>query len=144
MFNKRESMEITEAGLEDVLKDFRTTVHAWSDRELTRPRSVLAIEHHRTWRSAAAWALGCALAVTSLSAGIYEHHAHDRLARIQTAQRLAAERAVQQRQSAPEPAAAESREQDEKLMAAVDQDVSQGVPSALEPLAQLMDEGANQ
>ncbi len=41
-------------------------------------------------------------------------------------------------------ASAQGQGTDEKLMAAVDQDVSQQVPSAMEPLAQLMEEGASQ
>lgn len=147
MFNKRESVEIAEAGLEDALKNFRSSVHAWSETEFTRPRAVLLAEHrqarHMTWRTATAWALGCALAAGSLSAGIYEHHHHDQLARM-AAQRAAAESALQQRQPAAAQAPADTPAQDEKLMAAVDQDVSQEVPSAMEPLAQLMNEGAYQ
>lgn len=142
MFDKQESVEIAEAGLEDALKNFRSSVHAWSETEFTRPRIVLLAEHRHTWRRASAWALGCVLAAGTLSAGIYEHHHHDQLARM-AAQRVAAERALQQRQSAAAQASANSA-QDEKLMAAVDQDVSQDVPSAMEPLAQLMNEGASQ
>lgn len=159
MFNKRESIEAAEAGLEDALKNFRSSVHAWSDAEFTRPRSVLLAEHRRTWRRAAAWALGCALAASTLSAGIYEHHLHDQSARLA---RIAAEHAAQNKQFAAQQNAAQDGDfeqeaagtaaqapaqpqgADEKLMAAVDQDVSQPVPSALEPLAQLMDEAANQ
>lgn len=162
MFNKRESIEIAEAELQDALLKFRSSVHAWSEAEFVRPRTVLSAEHRRTWRSAAAWALGCALAAGSLSAGIYEHHAHDQLARL-AAQRMAAERtaresqllarqdAAQDQGTAQDAAAeaaiqspAEAQGADEKLMAVVDRDVSQPVPSAMEPLAQLMEEGANQ
>ena len=160
MFNKRKSIEVAEAELEETLRNFRSSVHAWGEAEFVRPRTVLHAEHHRAWRSAVAWALGCALAAGTLSAGIYEHHSHDQLARLAqrvAAQRIAARQAEQKQWAARQDASqnqdtAEVATQaptkaagaDEKLMAAVDQDVSQQVPSAMEPLAQLMDEGANQ
>lgn len=158
MFEKRESIEAAEAGLEEALKNFRSSVHAWSEAEFTRPRTVLLAEHRRTWRRAAAWALGCALAASTLSAGFYEQHVHNEQAL------LAAQRAAQQRRwaeeqansneqdfaqqtaanQAPNQAQGQAQGADEKLMAAVDQDVSQPVASAMEPLAQLMDEDASQ
>lgn len=159
MFNKRGSIEAAEAGLEEALKNFRSSVQAWSAAEFTRPRTVLLAEHRRTWRRAGAWALGCALAASTLSAGIYEHYAHDQYARLA---RIAAQGSAQHKQLAARQnaaqdgdfeqetadtaaqAPAQAQGADEKLMAAVDQDVSQPVPSAMEPLAQLMDEGANQ
>lgn len=171
MFNQREPKEMAEAGLadaamEDALRNFRSSIHAWSEAEFVRARTVLHSEHRRTWRRAAAWAVGCALAVGTLSAGIYEHHSHDRLARIITqrivAQRTAAQRTLQQNQlladqgAAPNQSAAQSpaedalqapaqgQSADARLMAAVDRDVSQPVPSAMEPLAQLMEESASQ
>jgi hypothetical protein len=165
MVNKRESIEVAEAGLEDTLRNFRSSVHAWSEAEFVRPRTVLVADHRRTWRSATAWALGCVLAAGTLSAGIYEHHAHDQLARLTQrilAHRVAAQRTealqAEQKQLAARQDAAQNQDTaeiatqaptpaagaDEKLMAAVDQDVSQQVPSAMEPLAQLMDEGPNQ
>jgi hypothetical protein len=156
MFNKRESIEITEAGLEDALRNFRSSVHAWSEAEFVRPRTMLVAEHRRTWRRAAAWALGCALAAGTLSAGVYEHHFHNppnRLAAQAGArqQHLPIKRDAAQEQGLAEDAtgaAAQTPSQpqgaDEKLMAAVDQDVSQPVASAMEPLARLMDEGESQ
>jgi hypothetical protein len=154
MFNKQEPIEIAEDGLKEALRNFRSSVHAWSEAEFVRPRTVLLAEQHRTWRRAAVWALGCVLAAGTLSAGIYEHHSHDQFARLAqriTAQRMAAQQAARQNQLAAKQDAAQNQAEgaaqapgaDEKLMAAVDQDVSQQVPSAMEPLAQLMDEGAN-
>ncbi len=137
IFKRTESVEVVEAGLEDVLRNFRSSVHAWSQAEFTRPRAIVLAQHHRIWRSATAWALGCVLASGSMSIGLYQHQHREQLARI------AAQRAAQERQMAAAQAAAQ-RIEDGKLMAAVDKDVSQEVPSAMEPLAQLMDEGANQ
>ena len=105
MFMKREPIEIAEAGMEDALRNFRSSIHAWSEAEFVRPRAVLHPEHRRAWRRATAWALGCVLAAGTLSAGLYDHHSHDRLARTvaqqMIAQRMAAQRAAGQRASLP-------------------------------------------
>lgn len=123
-----------DAELAQALGDFRSWVRSWSDAKFARPRAIALVEHRRAWRRAAAWALGGVLAAGSLSAGMYEYQHHNRLARV------AAERQATERQVQRELAARQSAEQDEKLMAAVDQDVSQEVPSAMEPLAQLMND----
>jgi hypothetical protein len=80
---------------------------------------------------AAGWALGCVLAAGSLTGGLYERHHQQELAKI-----AAAETARQQKLAAEQRA---SKEQDD-LLAKVDSDVSRQVPSAMEPLAQLMAE----
>jgi hypothetical protein len=145
----RQSIEAAEAGMADVLKSFRQSVHAWSDAAFARPRTVSIAVHHWSWRRATGWALGCVLAVGSLSAGIFVHHRQqirgqeireqaERLAAAQQRQLAAGKPAVQAQPAATTP------DDDAKLMAAVDKDVSQEVPSAMEPLARLMDEGANQ
>lgn len=138
IFKKRIAGEQLEAGVEEALRNFRSSVHAWSEAEFVRPRTVAVPAHRHAWRRAAVWALGCVLAAGSVSAGFYQHRHQEHLAL------LAAERAAQQRQMAAEQAAALARQEDEKLMAAVDKDVSQQVPSAMEPLAQLMEESGNQ
>jgi hypothetical protein len=78
---------------------------------------------------AAGWALGCVLVAGSVSGGIYEHHHRQQLARI-----AAARAAEQQRQVD----LARANQEEEDLLAKVDSDVSREVPSAMEPLAQLM------
>jgi hypothetical protein len=119
-----------EAKIEQALKDFRSSVHAWSEAEYSRPRAVKLV-HLRSWRVAAGWALGCVLAAGSLTGGLYERHHQQELAKI-----AAAETARQQKLAAEQRA---SKEQDD-LLAKVDSDVSRQVPSAMEPLAQLMAE----
>jgi len=115
-----------EAKIEQALKDFRSSVHAWSEAEYSRPRAVKLV-HLRSWRVAAGWALGCVLAAGSLTGGLYERHHQQELAKIAARQqKLAAEQRA-------------SKEQDD-LLAKVDSDVSRQVPSAMEPLAQLMAE----
>jgi hypothetical protein len=119
-----------EPELEKALADFCLAVHAWSDAASHRPRTLAATVRRRSWRLAAGWALGCALMAGSLSGGFYEHHHRQELARI------AAVRAAEQQKLAAEQRA---REEEEEL-AKVDSEVSREVPSAMEPLVQLMDE----
>ena len=116
--------------LGQALEDFRLSVHAWSEAAYSRPRTVAQVVRRRSWRLAAGWALGCALIAGSLSGGFYEHHHRQELARV------AAVRAAEQQKLAAEQRA---REEEEEL-AKVDSDVSREVPSAMEPLVQLMDE----
>jgi hypothetical protein len=132
--------------LEVALKDFRLSVHAWSEAAMNRPRKPIHSAVHVTWRLAVSWALGCLLAAGSVGGGLYERHHRQELAR-----QAAAEQS-RQRQMAAEAAAvtaheqngaASTREQDEQLLAEVDSDVSREVPSAMEPLAQLMEETGN-
>lgn len=119
-----------DAVFEEVLKNFRQSMHAWSDAAYSRPRTEIHAARS-SWRLATAWALGCVLAMGSLSAGVYEHH------RGQVAVRMkAAQQARQQQLAAQERA----RIADENLLAEVDSDVARTVPAAMEPLAQLMDE----
>jgi len=129
---------IGEAGdreLHQALANFRLSVHAWSEAAYGRPRMAAAAVRRKSWRPAVGWALGCVLAAGSVAGGLYDRHHRREMAQI------AAIQAARQRQLA---AARRAREQDANFMAKVDQDVSQEVPSAMEPLAQLMDGDTNQ
>jgi hypothetical protein len=117
--------------LDEAVSNFRLSVRAWSDAELSRPRAVALPVRRRIWRLAAGWALGCVLVAGSLSGGVYEHLHRQQLARI------AADRAAEQQRLAAQERA---RLEEEDLLAKVDSDVSREVPSAMEPLAQLMAE----
>jgi uncharacterized protein HemX len=121
--------------LEQALKNFRSSVHAWSEAELSHPRTVRVV-HVTSWRVAAGWALGCVLAAGSVGAGVYDHHRRQEVARIAAA----AEAARQQKQAEDQRASKEN----EDLLAKVDSDISRTVPSAMEPLAQLMAEDETQ
>jgi len=124
--------EAQDVELEQALKQCRDSVHAWSEAAYKRPRTLAHEVRHRSWRLAAGWALGCALAVGSVGGGLYERHYRQEMARMAAEQRAA----EQQRQVREQ----QAREQDEDLLAKVDSDVSREVPSAMEPLAQLMAE----
>jgi hypothetical protein len=120
--------------LEQALKHFKSSVHAWSEAEYSRPRAWTREVRHRSWRLALGWAMGCALVVGSVSGGLLERQHKLELAKI-AAQQQAAER---QKQLLKQQAV---KETDEALLAGVDSDISRGVPSAMEPLAQMMTYG---
>lgn len=120
----------TEARVEQALKDFRSSVLAWSEAEYNRPRSTANVVRLMSWRVAAGWALGCVLVAGSVTGGLYEHHHRQEMAKI------AAEAARQQKLKAEQLTLKEN----EDLLAKVDNDVARQVPRAMEPLAELMAE----
>lgn len=113
--------------LEQTLKDFRSSVHAWSESAYSQPHQSVRI-FTASWRVVAGWALGCVLAAGSLTGGLYERHHIKEQAKIAAAAEAAQQQKLQ----------AEQREESEDLLAKVDRDVSREVPSAMEPLAELM------
>jgi hypothetical protein len=126
---------VIDSELQQALRNFQQSVHAWSDAAYVHPRTVAPIAAHRSWRLATGWALGCALAVGSLAGVSYEQHHRQVLAHMKAAQEAKQrELAVQLR----------ARSADEDLLATVDSDVSRVVPAAMEPLAQLMDDDGEQ
>ncbi len=143
--------------LKQALKHFKASMDAWSyavstDATVSRPRTVEVTAQRRSWRLASGWALGCLLAAGSLTAAVHHRQAMARQTAQAAAQEAAQKRAAAERISAQAqnraPAAAAVKQEavvrDEDLLASVDQDVSQQVPAAMEPLAQLMDESGAQ
>jgi len=127
-----DASETGELALEQALKDFRMSVCAWSEAAYSRPRTAARVVRQRSWRLAAGWALGLALVAGGVSGAVFERHQRQEMARAAAQQRLAQER---QRL-----ALAEQAREEDHLLAEVDRDVSREVPSAMEPLAQLMAE----
>jgi hypothetical protein len=123
-----------EPALEAVLRDFRSSVQAWSEAVYTRPRPVIQSSRGRVWRKAAAWTLGCMLAAAAGGGGYLQRQHRQEMARI-----AAAREAAHQRQIAEQRA----REAEEEL-ARVDSAIERQVPNAMEPLAQLMTEDESQ
>jgi hypothetical protein len=120
--------------VEQALRNFRMSVHAWSDAAYSRPRTTAQIVRRRSWRLAVGWALAAVLMVGGVSGGIFERQQKIEQARIAAAARLAEQqKALRERQA---------KLDDEDLLAKVDSDVSREVPSAMEPLAQLMNDDA--
>jgi hypothetical protein len=132
---------VKDLALEEALKSFRLSVHAWSDAAYHRPRTMAQVVRHRSWRLAAGWALTGLLAVSGAGGGLYARHHQLDLARI-----AAAERAAEQQKLNSEQQGLireeQAKEQEENLLVTVDSDISRTVPSAMEPLAQLMDDEA--
>jgi hypothetical protein len=126
-----ESSEGLDFELEQALKNFKSSMHAWSEAAYSRPRSVAPTLRQRSWRLAAGWALGCVLVAGSVSGGLVERHHRAEAARVAAEQRAALQRQVEDQQ-------ARAKVSDEVLLAGVDSDVSRQVPSAMEPLAQMM------
>ena len=125
-----EEDEELEPELQQALGNFRHSVEAWSDAAYNRPRTAMKVHGRRIWRLAAGWALGCVLVAGAATELVHAGHVRQEQARI-----AAAAQAERQR------LAAEQRDRDEEeLLAKVDSDVSREVPSAMEPLAQLMAE----
>jgi len=129
-----QDLELPDLELKEALKDFRSSVHAWSDAAYNRPRSVVRPARRRSWGLAASWAMGCLLVAGSVSGGLFERQHRIEMARIAAAQR-AAEQEKQLRDEG-----ARAKVTDEDLLADVDSAVSRQVPSAMEPLAQMMTE----
>ena len=122
---------IEDPELDRALRDFRSSVHAWSETAYLRPRIVHEIAPRRAaWRRVAAWSLGAMLAVGAAGGGLLERQHRQEMARV-----AAAREAQYQRQLAEQRA-----RQAEQELAQVDNDVARQVPNAMEPLAQLMAE----
>jgi hypothetical protein len=129
--------------VEQALRNFKASVHAWSESVLSdaaqsngaRPRTAVKVPRHG-WRLAAGWALGCAVAAASVGGAVHELQHQQELARIAAAQ-AAAQKAAQLKLVNQQLSAAQT---DEDLLANVDSDISRAVPAAMEPLAQMMDQ----
>jgi hypothetical protein len=118
-----------EPELREAIGNFKSSVDAWSDNVMSRPRE-LTVPTRTNWGRITKWALGCAVFVGTVSGGVYENHRQQGIA---TAE--AARLAEQQRDLA-----AQRAKEEAELMARVDSDIAREVPSALEPLASLMNE----
>ncbi|MGB0064186.1 MAG: hypothetical protein WBP85_07050 [Terracidiphilus sp.] len=157
--NWREDLTGENPELEQALKHFKASMDAWSDAALSRPRMVANVAARPAvgWRLAASWAMGCLLAAGSLTIAVHQF-AHRQQAASHSAQKTAQKTAEQQGTAEPVSASAPAQNsatmavpvkqqagaEDEDLLASVDKDVSQQVPAALEPLAQLMDNDGTQ
>jgi hypothetical protein len=121
--------------LDLALREFRLSVHAWSEAANSRPRTAIAAGRRKqVWRLAAGWALSGVLVAGGVSAGVWEHHRQE----IRQEIRIASAHVAEHERLAANERNPQIRQEDEDLLAKVDSDVSRGVPSAMEPLAQMM------
>ena len=122
--------------LHEALTNFRLSVHAWSEAAYSRPRTaVVPVTPRQIWRLTLGWALGCVLVAGGASAGFWHHH--------QQEMRIAQARVAEQHRVAVQQKQLLAQQEDEDLLAKVDNDISREVPDAMEPLAQLMAEDEN-
>jgi hypothetical protein len=129
-------MDALDPAVKQALKDFKSSVHAWSEAKYGRERTVEQAVARRSWRLAAGWGFAVVLLVGTLSGGMYAFH--ERQIEAQAAAALEAEH---QRELAAQREIDEAKQVDDAL-ASVDSDVSREVPSAMEPLVQLTKESA--
>jgi cytochrome c-type biogenesis protein CcmH/NrfG len=132
-----EKNEMRDDELESALKNFRLSVHAWSEAEFSRPRTAKAPTPKTVWRTAAGWAMGCVLVLGVASGGVYEHERQVELRQQEQARqaRMAEQQAEEQKQ-----AAASAALDEDALLRHVDSDVAREVPAAMDPLAGLVDD----
>lgn len=152
--NRQEDLAGENPEIGEALKHFKAGMDAWSNAALSRPRMAEARVRRSNWRPAAGWAFGCLLIACSVTVAV--HHFVQRqmvgpaaqIVRQKPAvqQTAAAKISVQTQRSAPMRAVVKQEPGtiDEDLLASVDKDVSQQVPDAMEPLAQLMDDNGAQ
>ncbi len=142
-----EAMEATDPMLRQALGEFRASVNAWSEVELSRPRTVHAAEHGMG-RVALGWGVAGVLVAGGLSGAVAV--AHYRQQPVSTAAVQVVVHPHAQGAEPAQPKAAEPEEpratqthtagQDEPLLASVDSAVSRTVPSAMDPLVELENE----
>jgi hypothetical protein len=138
MAESRNAMDELEPELREALGNFKSSVTAWSEAQMSRPREVKA-PVRTNWGLVTKWALGCAVFAGTVSGAVYQNHRQVEIAKAQAAE---AARAAEQQRAQEQAQAAKEQSADE-LMAKVDNDISREVPSALEPLASLMTDENN-
>lgn len=125
--------EALEPELREALGNFKSSVTAWSEAMLSRPREVKA-PARTNWGFAVKWALGCVVFAGTVSGGLYQNHRQVEATKAVAA--AAAARATEQQREVAEQTAKEQSA--DELMANVDSDIARQVPSALQPMASLM------
>ena len=128
--------------VEQALKNFRASVHAWSETELTRSRAVKAPQSS-VWRLLAApaisWGAAAALALTAVGVPVAVHREHQvQILARQHADEQQRLRDAQEKAATQMAALQTAAMDDDKLLQHVDEDIRQSTPDAMEPLASLM------
>ncbi|HUX45053.1 MAG TPA: hypothetical protein VMV57_09915 [Terracidiphilus sp.] len=127
-------LEALDPVLQQSLAHFKASVHAWSADVESRPRTVMSTAP-RVRRLAVGWALALLLGLGGVSGVLLKRQHREQLA--QQAQQAQERQLEQQRELDAQRAVAQ-----QNLLAKVESDISREVPSAMEPLAQLMTDDA--
>jgi hypothetical protein len=132
--------EFEDTQVELALRNFRESVHGWSEQEYARPRVIKRSRWDAIFRLVAnpvmAGSLASALVITSVGVPVRIHHERQ----VAAEQNAARERQLE--------LAKEAREQqanamtDDELLSHVDSDIAQGAPDAMQPLASMMTDAA--
>jgi hypothetical protein len=131
-------VEALDPVLQQALGEFKASVRGWSDAAYSRPRATRQVVVRRR-KLAVGWSFAAVLLAGALSGGMYEQrHLQERAAQ------QAAQRAAEQQRLADAQQRALDAQKDEEILASVDKDLAREVPTAMEPLAQLADEGESQ
>lgn len=129
------SFENEDRDVQDALRNFRVSVHAWSEAEFSRPRSVKTARLSGLLRMMAnpvlGWGLASVLVVGGAVVPVAVHHERQLAAARQAAFEV-------QQKKAAEARLAQASIDDEELLNYVDSDIAQAAPDAMEPLASLM------
>ena len=130
-------IEALDPVLKHALGEFKSSVRAWSDAAYSRPRVTREFVVRKR-KIAVGWSFAAVLLAGAFSGGLYHRHQQDELAA-----RIAAQRAAEQQQADAQQRALQAQK-DEEILASVDKDLAREAPTAMEPLAQLGDEGESQ
>jgi hypothetical protein len=130
--NGPEMADVNDPAVQTALRNFRGSVNAWSDAAYHRPRTVAIARPGIAWRRVTGSVLALAISAGLVGTAGYERHQANVAAMKQ--------KQFQQQRLLAEQHAREA----EDLMANIDSDVAREVPSAMEPLAQLMGDNNGQ
>ena len=136
MNTNKEHQDVRDAEIDAALRNFRESIHAWSEQEYSRPRATQPARSgmwHLFANPIAGWALAAVVAIGGVAVPTAIHQQHQeqarRIADEQARQKLATDQAARQAALAMD---------DEELLSHVDSDIAQATPDAMEPLAELM------
>jgi hypothetical protein len=142
--------EIEDIQVEEALRNFRASIHHWSEEEFARPRAIertrWSMFQARFWRMIANPALGATLAAALLitSVGIPVGIQHERAVEAARQAVLDQQKKELQQHLAEEEAkksASSNTVDDGAFLDDVDSDIARATPDAMQPLASLMMDG---
>src|SRR5580698_7316398 len=137
-----ENRQVEDVQVEAALRNFRASVHNWSEQEYGRTRTIQRSRWSGLWRvmahPAMVGTMTSALVIASVGIPVTVHHERQvaierqaARATIDLQQKLAAEAAVKTTADTID---------DEDLLSHVDSDIAQAAPDAMQPLVSMMSE----
>lgn len=138
--------EIGDVEMDAALKNFRESVHGWSEQEFSKTRVVRRSRWDAMWRTIASpaigWTAACALLVASMGGSLAVHHQRQ----VAINRDLATKQQIEQEKLDVATAAtanqADAAMNDDELLSHVDSDIAQAAPDAMQPLASMMSDAA--